>query len=517
MFKQVLTVSALCCSLSMNADPVEVAVQQGILVGDIQSQIAAFKGIPFATPPVGSRRWKDPESPASWNGKRYATSFSPTCAQLPYPDGSMFTRPSEATSEDCLYLNVWSGNIESEKQAAVMVWIHGGALTRGSGSSSIYDGTELAKKGVVLVTINYRLGPFGYLAHPELSKESKAKSSGNYGTLDQIAALKWVQDNISQFGGDPGNVTIFGESAGSWSVNHLTASPLAAGLFQKAIGESGAKFDPMPMLSEDAYEITSAETTGQRFAKHIGAANLKEMRETTAAGVLEGFATFRARGFSQPNVDGWVFPDHIANIYRAGKQNDVALIVGSNADEGTNLMPPPKDKDQARRQFQQFGGDQAGLLIEVYEFDKDFKDATYGMFRDFIFTWNMTEWARLSSEKNPNTRLYFFSFVPPSPMEGKLGAYHAAEIRYVFNNEAITFDGTAATGEEKLLGQVMSDYWVNFAKYGTPTADGGPDWPQFSRLNPRYLEITETPRTGTRLLEKKLKAVEKVMAARWNE
>jgi para-nitrobenzyl esterase len=216
-------------------------------------------------------------------------------------------------------------------------------------------------------------------------------------------------------------------------------------------------------------------------------------------------------------VDGWVFPDHIANIYRAGKQNNVALIVGSNADEGTNLMPPPNDKDKARDMFQQFGGNQAGLLTEVYEFDKDYKDASYAMFRDVIFTWNMSEWARQASDMNKNTWLYFFSYAPPSPMEGKLGAYHAAEIRYVFNNADITFDGSKASKTETELASVISDYWVNFAKHGAPTAGDGADWPQFSRLNPEYLDISEKTRAGKHLLEKELEAVNKIMEDRWGE
>ena len=427
----------------------------------------------------------------------------------------MFTAPSAASSEDCLYLNIWSGDIEAEEPRAVMVWIHGGALTRGSGSTSIYDGTALAKKGVVLVTINYRLGPFGYMAHPELSKESDQNSSGNYGTLDQIAALKWVQDNIEQFGGDKGNITIFGESAGSWSVNHLTASPLAAGLFHKAIGESGAKFDPMPMLTKTDHELPAAETTGKKFQEHLGAANLNELRAMTSSAIVDGFSTFRTQGFSQPNVDGWVFPDHIAEIYKAGRQNDVSLIVGSNADEGTNLIPPPKDLEAARKMFQQFGGEKAALLTEIYELDKDYKDATFKMFRDAIFTWNMSEWARLSSDKNENTWLYYFTFVPPTPMDGKLGAYHAAEIRYVFNNAEMTFDGSEPTKTEQRVASVISDYWVSFAKYGEPKSGTGPDWPKFSRLNPEYMNLSENSRPERGLLEKELEAVDGLMEARW--
>ena len=513
--RNILYLLAVTFVLPAFAAPLELKLKQGVLVGDKVAAVASFKGIPFATPPVGERRWKEPEPAAGWQGKRLATSFSPECIQLPFPEGSMFTRPSAPTSEDCLYLNVWSASIGGNKLAPVMVWIHGGGLTMGSGASSIYDGTNLAKQGIVLVSINYRLGPMGYFAHSELTTESEHNSSGNYGTLDQIAALRWVQENISAFGGDPGNVTIFGESAGSWSINHLAASPLAKDLFHKGIGQSGAKFDPMPMLSKEANNVPAAEATGARFVAHLEVENIVQARELTAADVIKGFSTFQAQTFSQPNVDGWVFPDHIARIYYAGKQNNVSLILGSNADEGTNLLPP-QEKDAAKATFTQFGGDFVDQLLDVYQFDKDYQGATHAMFRDMIFTWNMSRWATLASDKNKNTWLYYFTFEPPTPMDGKLGAYHAAEIRYVFNNVDVTFDDSKPSRTEKKLGKLLSEYWVNFAKTGTPSAKRGTTWPAYNRASKQYLQLDKKLEVKSHLLQQEQNIVDAVMMRAWD-
>ena len=499
---------------------VEVAVQEGVLSGVWTDGIASFKGIPYASPPVGVRRWRAPEAPATWSGKRAATNFSPACAQLPYPSGSMFAQVSEATSEDCLYLNVWTAKPLAKKSAPVMVWIHGGGLTRGSGASAIYDGAALAEKGVVLVTINYRLGPFGYFAHPQLSDEAQriggVRSSGNYGTLDQVAALRWVRNNIAAFGGDPDNVTIFGESAGSWSVNHMTASPLAAGLFHRAIGQSGAKFDPMPELAVDRGDVPSAETQGRSFAEHLGAESLDALRSMTAAEVLAGFESFQVQGFSQPNVDGHVFPDHIANIFNEGKHNRVDLMVGSNADEGTNLLPPPKDAQAAREFLQDAARDRLGDVERVYGFDEDHAAAYYGAFRDVVFTWPMRRWADLATTAGDNVWLYYFTYEPPAPMDGKLGAYHAAEIRYAFNNETVTFDDTDATAAERALGEAMSDYWVNFAREGNPGKVGDVRWPLYQPEKKTYLEIGDTIRARDGgFLEPQLEQIRGLIADSW--
>ncbi len=515
MRKFAVLVLALLCSYNATGAPVELATPQGVIVGDQQGTVASFKSIPFATPPVGNRRWKAPEPAPAWTGKRAATNFSPACAQLPYPQNSVFSRAHFPGSEDCLYLNVWTPQSNDNKPLPVMVWIHGGALTRGTGATSIYEGTNLAHKGVVVVTINYRLGAFGYMAHPELSSESAEGSSGNYGTLDQIAALKWVQNNIATFGGDPKNVTIFGESAGSWSVNHLTASPLAAGLFHKAIGQSGAKFEPMPLLKKAANNIASAESVGRQFSKHLGAENIQQLRNLTAEDILAGFDGFKTQGFSQPNVDGYVFPDHIANIYKRGEQNKVPLILGSNADEGKSLMPPPTDKEKSLQYFKDSGGEHSEELLRVYDFEQDSMAASYAFLRDMVFTWNMSEWASLAASSGQDTWLYYFSFAPPAPMDGKLGAYHAAEIRYVFNNEHIVFGDGETNEAEKKLGKQLSDYWVNFAKTGVPSAMGYPQWTRYSSDSKSYMRFDNELKLELDLLPTKLNVVRKVQAAAW--
>ena len=341
-----------------------VRVEGGLISGSVDDGVRSYKGIPFAAPPVGELRWKAPQPVAAWEGVRECNDFGPDCPQAPYPQSSLYYSAPRKQSEDCLYLNVWTAAKAAEKRP-VMVWIHGGALTRGSGATRAYDGTALAKKGVVLVTINYRLGPLGYLAHPELTAESPNRSSGNYGALDQIAALKWVQKNIAAFGGDPGRVTIFGESAGSWSVNALVASPLARGLFHRAIGQSGGSFGPMTYLKEDREGRPSAEKIGEAFAKAAGADSIKALRAQPAEKIVEVFNSDpEGRKFrTQPNVDGWALPDEIRNIFAQGKQNEVPVIVGSNANEMTTLTVPamvPKtteDLSQARRDAVR-GGDQ---------------------------------------------------------------------------------------------------------------------------------------------------------------
>src|SRR5215831_14495640 len=337
-----------------------VRVEGGLISGSVVDGVRSYKGIPFAAPPVGELRWKAPQPVAAWEGVRECNDFGPDCPQAPYPQSSLYYSAPRKQSEDCLYLNVWTTAKAGEKRT-VMVWIHGGALTRGSGATRSYDGTALAKKGVVLVTVNYRLGPLGYLAHPELTAESPNRSSGNYGALDQIAALKWVQKNIAAFGGDPGLVTIFGESAGSWSVNALVATPLARGLFQHAIGESGGTFGPMTYLKQDRNALPSAEKVGAAFAKALGADSIAALRGVSSEKIIDVFNNdpegkkFR----TGPNVDGWVFPDEIRNIFAQGKQNDVPVIVGSNANEMSTLTTPaivPKTlEDYRKRVAQQYG------------------------------------------------------------------------------------------------------------------------------------------------------------------
>ncbi|HSE97049.1 MAG TPA: carboxylesterase family protein, partial [Blastocatellia bacterium] len=440
------------------------------------------------------------------------------CPQSPYPAGSIYVSPPQKQSEDCLYLNVWTEAKAGERRP-VMVWIHGGGLTRGSGSNRVYDGASLAKKGVVIVTINYRLGPLGYLAHAELTAESPNRSSGNYGVLDQIAALKWVQKNIAAFGGDPSRVTIFGESAGSWSVNALVASPLAKGLFHRAIGQSGGSFGPGTLLKEDRGGRPSAEKIGAAFAKAAGADSIKALRALPAEKIIDVFNNDpEGRKFrTQPVVDGWVLPDEIRNIFAEGKQNDVPVIVGSNANEMTTLTVPatiPRTIDDYRKRVEsQYGNitDQLDALYPVKS-DADAATAYLGVLRDVSFTLPMRTWARMTGTGRSKAFLYFFSHVPPHPNSKYLGAYHAGEIIYVFNNLHLR---SQAYGEaDHRVAEAMSTYWVNFATTGDPNGKGLQRWTPYNRETEPYMDFGSTIQSRNNLLKDQLDFIERLQLTR---
>jgi para-nitrobenzyl esterase len=455
---------ALCLAALPLLAANEVRTESGLVQGipGVNPQITVYKGIPYAEPPVGDLRWRAPKPAAKWDGVRKADHFSATCMQTNYAAGSPYFHADEPVSEDCLYLNVWTAAKSPSEHRPVMVWIHGGALTRGSGSLPTYDGEALAKKGVVLVTINYRLGVFGFLAHPDLTKESDTHSSGEYGILDQIAALDWVHRNIEAFGGDPKRVTIFGESAGSWSVNTLVATPLAKGLFQRAIGESGAFFAPLPKLAD-------AEKIGQRVTK---GESIAQLRAKSAAELLK-----TSGELARPNVDGWLLPDQVSAIFAAGHQNDVPTLIGSNANEGTAFTPPVVKADAFQKTAQTRYGDLADAFLKLYpaNTDQQAHDASADSMRDQIFGWEMRTWARMQSRTGKGkVFVYYFSRVPPDSFGPKLGAYHASEIAYAFNNEHSQQD------VDKVLADTMSSYWVNFAAHGDPNGKTVPKWPAYN-------------------------------------
>jgi len=460
---------------------------QGKLLGVASERAAAvkvFKGIPYAAPPVGQRRWQPPQAAAAWTGERMADSFGPDCMQQPYAEGSFFYRPARMNSEDCLYLNVWTA-AEPDESRPVMVWLHGGALTRGSGAIDTYDGASLAQKDVILVTINYRLGVFGYFAHPELVAESPRFSAGNYGILDQIQALKWVQQNIAAFGGDPDNVTVFGESAGAWSVHFLTASKLAEGLFHKAIAQSGARLDMRVELDRQSSAGASAAASGAQLAQRLGAESVADLRAMPARELLDGAADegFRTDGI----VDGWVIPEQPYQIFSQGRQNKVPVLVGFNSDEGTTLGAAstlPDSAEAYEAQLRSVHGDLADMILEVYPAD-DIRRSTLDNFRDASFGWNMVTWANLTRNVDESAFLYFFTHRPPGPMSQQLGAYHAAEIAYVFNN--VHSLRNQASAMDFRLADIMSDYWVNFAHHGVPSAPGQPQWLPYSNAERNYL------------------------------
>jgi para-nitrobenzyl esterase len=470
----------LFAAIPLLAADYTVRVENGLLSGSAGTSpdVRVFKGIPYAAAPIGDLRWKAPKAAASWDGARDATKYSPVCVQEPYPEGSIYRRPPQPMSEDCLYLNVWTAAQSATERRPVMFWIHGGGLTRGNGSAPTYDGESLAKKGVVVVTINYRLGVFGFLAAPELTRESDRNSSGNYGLLDQIAALEWVRKNIAAFGGDPQRVTIFGESAGSWSVNYLMATPLAKGLFQRAIGESAAAFGVMKKMEQ-------VEQSGSKLAASMGADSVRALRVKSAEDVLKA-----ASGTSfPPNLDGWLFPQDVFTIFATGKQNDVPLIAGSNADEGTALSPWPANRTAAdfKAQTQRIFGDRTGQFLKFYPAgsDAEARASHYASYRDFAFGWQMRTWVRLSTKTGKsNAYLYYFTRVPPGPAGARLGAYHASEIGYVFHNLHMPYEDT-----DRKLSDIMSSYWVNFATTGDPNGKGLPKWPVYRENSDIALEL----------------------------
>ncbi len=489
-------------SLVLSAAPETVKVDGGRIVGTAADGVRVFKGIPFAAPPVGDLRWKAPQPVVAWGGVKNADPFGPQCVQQPYPAGSPYAMVPAPMGEDCLYLNVWSAAGAGDKRP-VMVWIHGGAWTRGSGATPTYDGAALAKKGVVVVTTNYRLGPFGFLAHPELTAESAQHASGNYAILDHVAALTWVQKNIATFGGNPANVTIFGESAGSWSVNVVQATPLAKGLFHRAIGESGAQFARNPRLAD-------AEKSGVALAKAVGADSLKALRAVPAEKLLE-VQSFR----SGANVDGWVLPDEVRNIFAQKKQNDVPVLIGSNANEWTTLSSPaqfPKTLDDFHKRMEaQFPG-MAKELDAVYpvKSDVDIAEAMLSLGRDTTFTLEMRTWARMVTAAGRKAFLYQFTRVPPGPNPA-WGAYHASEIAYAFHNVG---SRPWATEADKRLADQMSSYWANFATAGDPNGKGLPAWAPYDQSAEPYLDLGDAVQVRNHLLKAQLDFIEQAQQRR---
>jgi len=462
-----------------------VRVEGGLVSGvtDERTGVTSFKGIPFAAPPTGDLRWRPPAPVKAWEGVRQASQYSAPCLQQPLPGGSAeideILRLPGTPQEDCLTLNVWTAARSASERRPVMVWIHGGGLVIGTPAVSGTDGAALARKGVVLVSINYRLGAFGFLAHPELTKESPHRSSGNYGLLDQLAALQWVQKNITQFGGDPRNVTIFGESAGSWSVNLLVASPLGKGLFHRAIGESGALLLGLndAILSVNAQTLEQAEQGGVSLATRIGARSLIELRARTGEEILKAAADpGNPLGASVgATVDGWVVPQRADRIFAAGRQNDVPILVGSNANEGALFAAQPVAAATAREQAARTYGPHAEAFLKLYpaRTDEEARTSAIQYMGDALFGVQMRTWARLQRKtgKAP-AYLYLFDRVPPD--SACKCATHASEIVYAFNNVAQS--ARPFQDADRKLADTMSSYWVNFATRGDPNGPNLPTW-----------------------------------------
>ncbi|TFH27708.1 MAG: carboxylesterase family protein, partial [Bacteroidia bacterium] len=423
------------CTTKETAIDETVHLESGDISGyqDTETGVISFKGIPFAAPPVGDLRWKAPQPVESWEGTRECTTFGSSPVQAaPAPFmfwSEEFLIPEEPIGEDCLHLNVWTRAETEADKLPVLVYIYGGGFRSGGSGCAIYDGGAMAEKGVVFVSINYRVGVFGFLAHPELSAEAGYGSSGNYAILDMIAALEWVQKNIQHFGGDPGNVTIAGQSAGSFAVNYLTVSPLAKGLFHRAIAQSGAAFLSSPLRPSMTPE--DAEQTGVAFAEGLGAASLAELRSQPADSIL------KARGgMNGPFTDGYVIPESVMDAYENGHQNDVPVIVGWNGDEGMIMQMQAADKfrEQAQVRF----GDLADDFLAVYPASTE-EEATRSqleMSRDEAFRIQAYTWAKTLSNSD-NSPVFLYSFhrkLPAHSPETQFGAFHSSEIVYAYDN-----------------------------------------------------------------------------------
>ena len=474
-----------------------VSLSQGELQGalsDSRAGIKVYRGIPYAKPPVGKLRFKPPEPPAKWQGTRSALDFGTACWQSFGEDNFVWSRGQFQTSEDCLYLNVWTGASVSDEKRPVMVWFHGGSHTVGYGHSKIFDGTELARQGVVLVSINYRLGPLGFLAHDALSAESPNDSSGNYGLLDKIMALKWVQQNIEAFGGDADNVTVFGQSAGSSSVCYLLTSPESKGLFHKAIGQSAACMGELPFDPDLDGRKRGAELVAS--TGFSGNATAEDLRSLSPQAFLGAAKTSGWAARSRVVIDGWVVPEPPLQVYERGGQHSVPILVGSMADEGNELVPLDSalTQDQLVNRLERRLGPAAKTLLELYasELKQSPGLAQREIFTDQFMAWAMRNWARANKEVSQPAWLYFFSHVPPAfrlylPHDPNLdlaggprsgGAYHSGDLAYVFGT--LDLVGVDWRERDRELARQITGYWTNFAKTGDPNGSGLPQWPAYN-------------------------------------
>lgn len=452
----------------------------GAVRGVREGNATVFRAIPYAMPPVGSRRWRPPVPMPRWSGVRAAQKTGVACMQPPMAAGP-YDRGAVPMSEDCLTLDV-TAPVDAHN-APVMVWIHGGTLIWGSGHSPMYDGREFAKRGIVLVSINYRLGVLGYLAYPELSKESPDDVSGNYGLLDQIRALQWVRDNIASFGGDAHNVTIFGESAGALSVEYLLASPAARGTFDKAIVESGYAFTT-PALRTRQGEEPSAEALGTWLAGKLGAPNLAALRAMDARKLVEGAAALGYAPYG--TIDGKILTRQIVDTFDRGEQAPVPLIAGFNSGEIRSLrflLPPmPADADAYTRAIRARYGDLADAYLRLYP-ARDFEQTLLAATRDTVFGWTAERLVRKQAEIGQPSFLYYFDHGYPSEDAANLRAMHASEVPFVFGTIESTpphWPAIPRTADQRRLSNEMVDYWTSFARNAKPTTALGPDWTSFA-------------------------------------
>lgn len=463
----------------------QVRTESGIVEGttSADAKIRIFKGIPYAAPPVGDLRWKPPQPAVAWDGVRQATEFGARCMQGRIFADMVFR--DSGPSEDCLSLNVWTPASSADAHMPVMVWIYGGGFQAGGSSEPRQDGEKLARKGVVVVSFNYRLGIFGFFSHPELTKESPQHASGNYGLLDQQAALQWVRKNIAAFGGNPDNVTIFGESAGSMSVSAQMASPLSQGLFQHAIGESGAVF----MLTPRPTSLQETEQIGAKFGESIAAPTLQALRAKPADELLQTLLQSKDGAFRfWPNVDGYFFPEDPSLIYAQGKQAHVSLLAGWNADEqpyGAFFGKEAPTKENYAAKVRSEYKDNASAIMKLYpgNTEQQIKSSARDLASAQFIAYSTWKWLEMQLTTGDSTVYrYHFEQAPPQPAgESTHGAYHSADIEYVF--ETLDWKNLPWADADRKLSDMISSYWTNFAKTGNPNGPGLPEWPRYQKTD----------------------------------
>ena len=512
--------SILCLGFAMptaaqsSASQPRVEAPAGALEGRFDGPIRVFKGIPYALPPVGARRWRPPGPMPRWQGVRPASEYGPACVQPPPMLSGTYARSPMPLSEDCLTLNIWAP--ENARGAPVLFWIHGGALVGGSSREEMYDGRRLAERGIIVVSINYRLGVLGWLAHPELSAESPQRLSGNYGLLDQIEALKWVRRNIGAFGGDPEKVTIAGESAGGFSVIYLMVSPLARGLYSRAIAESSYMI-AMPELKKSVLGWPSGEGAGQMLAAALQAPDIATMRGMDAQALTMKAAQL---GFGPWGlVDGIVLPQQMVSAFDAGKQAPVPILAGFNQGEIRSLtvLAPKPEKSEAdyERVIRERYGDLADAFLRLYPASSQ-QESIFAATRDSLYGWTAERLVRKQTQLDRPAYLYLFDHGYPAADDNGLHAFHASELPYVFG----TIDATPPkwprvpdTPAERSFSEAMIDYWASFVRDGVPKSSAAAAWTAYGSAG-HYMHFVDSPRPETRLMPGMFDLNEQVMCRR---
>ena len=517
-----LTAFAVLCAVSTVApaqsSTATVSTTHGPVTGAaLPGNVTVFKGIRYAQAPAGDLRWKPPVPASAWTETLSATEFAPSCMQPRLPQGNVYLDEPPRMSEDCLFLNVWKPARASK--APVMVWIHGGALRYGNLASGLFDGSQLARKGVVVVTLNYRLGVLGYLAHPELTAESPHHSSGNYGLLDQLEALRWVRDNIARFGGDPQNVTLFGQSAGALSTIELMTSPLARGLFHKVIVQSGYMVSNRD-LQRPSFGQPSSEAVGEALAQNLGAPNLAALRAMDATALIK---RSHEAGFDpQATIEGWVLPQQIVDAFDRGEQAAVPMIAGFTAGEVRALrffIPKlPANATEYESKVRSLYGDLADTYLQFYP-ASNIEESALAAARDGFYGWSAQRLVRKQSELGLPAYLYFFEHHYPAQKALHLEAFHESELPYEFGalqsgsqlpqNWPLPPDNA----DERALSEAIMNYFTSFARSGKPAARKAPVWKPFAQ-GEAYLDIRETPYLSSKVLPGRYDLQEQIVSRR---